>query len=398
MTNSEQGRRVRIGLIGIVTTAAMVLVAQSYEKMPFLSGGDSYSAYFTDSAGLQQGSRVEVAGVTVGEVEDVAIEGDRVLVHFSARGVSVGTASRLAVKTQTVLGTKLLELTPDGRDRIERGEAIPTEQTTVPYSLTDALGDLTDTATGLDTDQVTKALGVLSTTFDQTAPQLGASLDGVTRFSETLASRDQMIQDLLANAESLSKVLSERSTQINSLLLDGNTLFAALDARRQALDTLLTNISAVTQQVKGFIDDNREQLTPVLDQLTQITDLVNERKDELQSAILPLSQYATSLGESVGSGPFFKAYVMNLLPGQFLQPFIDAAFKDEGIDPATLPALTSTWPVGGTSTPGGAATPAPGTGASAPAPATAGPPAPAPGLPGLQLPQIPGLQIPGLGG
>ena len=43
-----------------------------------------------------------------------------------------------------------------------------------------------------------------------------------------------------------------------------------------------------------------------------------------------------SLGESVSSGPFFKAYVVNLLPGQFVQPFIDAAFSDLGLDPATL--------------------------------------------------------------
>jgi phospholipid/cholesterol/gamma-HCH transport system substrate-binding protein len=44
-----------------------------------------------------------------------------------------------------------------------------------------------------------------------------------------------------------------------------------------------------------------------------------------------------SLGESVAAGPFFKAYVVNLLPGQFVQPFINAAFSDLGLDPSTLP-------------------------------------------------------------
>ena len=36
------------------------------------------------------------------------------------------------------------------------------------------------------------------------------------------------------------------------------------------------------------------------------------------------------------SGPFFKAYLANLLPGQFLQPFVDAAFSDLGLDPNVL--------------------------------------------------------------
>jgi phospholipid/cholesterol/gamma-HCH transport system substrate-binding protein len=38
----------------------------------------------------------------------------------------------------------------------------------------------------------------------------------------------------------------------------------------------------------------------------------------------------------VGSGPFFKAYLSNLLPGQFMQPFVDAAFSDLGLDPNVL--------------------------------------------------------------
>lgn len=42
------------------------------------------------------------------------------------------------------------------------------------------------------------------------------------------------------------------------------------------------------------------------------------------------------LGESLSSGPFFKAYLSNLFPGQFVQPFVDAAFSDLGLDPNVL--------------------------------------------------------------
>ena len=53
-----------------------------------------------------------------------------------------------------------------------------------------------------------------------------------------------------------------------------------------------------------------------------------------------------SLGESVSSGPFFKTYVANLLPGQFVQPFIDAAFSDLGLDPNMLLPSQRTDPPG----------------------------------------------------
>src|SRR5690606_39745169 len=59
----------------------------------------------------------------------------------------------------------------------------------------------------------------------------------------------------------------------------------------------------------------------------------------------------------VSSGPFFKAYVANLLPGQFLQPFIDAAFSDLGLDPNVLLPTERTDPQVGQ--PGTPALPAP---------------------------------------
>jgi phospholipid/cholesterol/gamma-HCH transport system substrate-binding protein len=65
-----------------------------------------------------------------------------------------------------------------------------------------------------------------------------------------------------------------------------------------------------------------------------------------------VNAYVMSLGESVASGPFFKAYVVNLLPGQFVQPYINAAFSDLGLDPATLlPSQLTNPPTGQPGTP-----------------------------------------------
>ena len=77
-------------------------------------------------------------------------------------------------------------------------------------------------------------------------------------------------------------------------------------------------------------------MRPALDKLNGVLAIVDNRKERLQTAVKLLNTYAMSLGESLSSGPFFKAYVANLLPGQFVQPFIDAAFSDLGLDPNVL--------------------------------------------------------------
>ena len=93
-------------------------------------------------------------------------------------------------------------------------------------------------------------------------------------------------------------------------------------------------------------------MRPALDKLNGVLTIVDNRKERLQKSIKLLNSYAMSLGESVSSGPFFNGYVANLLPGQFVQPFIDAAFSDLGVDPnVLLPSERTDPPTGQPGTP-----------------------------------------------
>lgn len=332
MIRIDSSRAVRIGAIGVISTVTVVLASLSYDKLPLINNEPTYSAYFTEAAGLVAGAQVNVAGVRVGTVNTVDVEDNaRVKVDFTLAGnIALGGATSAAVKTQTVLGTKRLEIEPSGSGRMHPGDAIPVDRTRTPYDLTDAVGDLTTTISDIDTKQVTDAMGTLSQTLTQIAPNLTPALDGISSLSDTIASRDEALTGLLKKANSVTSVLADRDHQISTLLLDGNTLLGQLDARRQAIDVLLTNVHAVSRQVSAMVADNEEQMRPTLEKLNSVTEILDTHKQDIQKAILPLSQYATSLGESVGSGPFFKAYVANLLPGQFIQPFIDAAFGPGG--------------------------------------------------------------------
>ena len=208
--------------------------------------------------------------------------------------------------------------------------------TSSPYQLPDALGDLANTISGLDTDQLSASLSTLSEAFADTPAELRNAVQGVSRFAETLNRRDAQLRNLLDNAATATGVLAQRSDQIVQIVGDTNALLVELQTQSRAVDEIWTNISAVSRELKGFIDDNRQQLRPALEKLNGVLTIVDNRKERLQESVKLLNKYAMSLGESLSSGPFFKAYVANLLPGQFVQPFIDAAFSDLGLDPNVL--------------------------------------------------------------
>ncbi|MGH7291271.1 MAG: MCE family protein, partial [Myxococcota bacterium] len=323
--------KVAVGVVGTLILVALVVAAFSYDKLPFIKRTSDYSAYFTEAGGIKPGSEVRVSGLEVGKVSDVTLDGDKVLVDFTVRkDVALGDRTEAAIKTETVLGTKMLEVTPRGDGNL--AGIIPVERTTSPYDLPTALGDLTTAISGLDTTQLSASLTTLADTFKDTPPDLKIALEGVARFSDTLNGRDAQLRNLLANANKVTGVLGKRSDQIASLVVNTNALLAELLAQRDSLDALMNNLTTVSQQISGLVADNRTQLKPAVDKLNGVLSILDTHKAELQKTLSLLRRYAMSFGEVLGAGPFFKASLVNLIPGQFAQPFIDAAFSDLGLD------------------------------------------------------------------
>jgi phospholipid/cholesterol/gamma-HCH transport system substrate-binding protein len=321
----------RTGVFGVVLVACVVLVAFGYSTLPFWPQGRAYAAYFSDAGGITPGNDVFVSGIKVGQVKSVSLAGDCARVDFTVdRHVNVGNQSLAAVRTETILGQRSIGVTPAGSGT---ATTIPLSRTTTPYALGSALEDLGDNAGNLDKAQFEKSLRVLTDALHEATPQLRGALDGVTSLSRTLNKRDQALEGLLTHAKSVTNVLAERAGQVNKLIVDGNQLFAELDARRAALAELISGIDGVSQQLSGFVADNRKEFGPALTKLNSVLDNLNERRDYISEALKRLPTYATTLGEVVGSGPGFNVNIFSLLPAPLVATMFDAVFQ-----PGKLPA------------------------------------------------------------
>src|SRR6201991_4699434 len=332
MRTLEGSNRVRNGLLGILVLLLVLGVGQSFASVPMLFATPTYYAQFSDTGGINTGDKVRIAGVDVGRVRSMKIDGDKVVIGYSLSGTEIGTESRAAIRTDSILGRKNLEIEPRGTQALQANGVLPLGQTTTPYQIYDAFFDVTKAASGWDTQTVKRSLNVLSETIDQTYPHLSAALDGVARFSDTIGKRDDQIKQLLANANKIAGVLGNRSAQVNQLLVNAQSLLAAINERNYAVSMLLERVGQFSDQVKGFIDDN-PNLNHVLEQLRTVSDVLRDRRGDLMQTLTTVAKFVASLGEAVASGPYFKVMLVNLLPGQIFQPFIDSAFKKRGIAP-----------------------------------------------------------------
>lgn len=327
----DERNPLRTGIIGIFVVVAIVLVAFGYTKLPFWPQGKPYEAYFSDAGGISPGSDVDVSGIKVGQVISVGLAGDAARVTFTVDSkIRVGDQSLVSIKTDTILGQKSLALTPAGRGE---STTIPLNRTTTPYTLNNALQDLGENSSELDKQKFTQALGVLTDSLHDVTPQLREALDGVAALSRSINANDEALASLLERARSVTKVLADRAGQVNQLIVDGNQLFAALDERRAALSSLIAEIVPVSQQISGFIADNRREFGPALKRLNGVLDDLLQRRDHISEALRRLPPYATSLGEVVASGPGFHINLYGLPPAQLGEVLLDLYFQ-----PGKLPA------------------------------------------------------------
>ncbi|MGQ0576144.1 MAG: MCE family protein [Pseudonocardia sp.] len=294
---------VPIAVIGLVVLLVVTVGAFSYERL--FGGGTTYQAEFTEAAGLTADDLVTIAGVEAGRVRSVELAGDRVLVAFNVTDAFVGDLTSASIEVRTILGAKNLALDPQGDNPLDPDTVIPLDRTFTPFDVVDAFNGLSGTVDQLDTAQLATSLTTLADTFRDTPPEVSGALNGLSRLSTTIASRDDEIRTLLAGTREISGELADRNTEFERLLRDGNLLLGELQRRRDAVGELLDGTVAVSQQLRGLVGDNSEQLRPALESLDRVAAVLERNRRQLEEGLRLEAVFVRLFSNSIGNGRWF---------------------------------------------------------------------------------------------
>lgn len=306
---------IRIGVTGTLVLVGALVLALNFDRIPGIAAR-TYHAEFGDASGLMVGDTTQIAGVVVGEVREITLEGDKVVVEFDADSgnVRLGDDTHAAIKVETALGRRYIELTPRGDGEMGSNDSIPLTRTTSGYDVTRSLEEVTDKVARTDTVDLSAALDQLSTVEEALPPNLQSSLVGLSRLSETVGSRDADLRNLLSNTAGVSGVLGERSQRVAELLGQGHTLFDALNQRADSIHRILLQTRQIADVLTELRRDNADTLGPALAQMDTLVTTLNNNYDNINASLTGLERYSQQIVDVVGSGPFFNVVLQNILP------------------------------------------------------------------------------------
>ena len=299
-----------IGFVGIAVVLAMMVGAFKADKLPIIGAGDIYYADFSEVGGLHPGNEVRVAGVSVGTVEDIQLEGGHAKVTFKMdKGTDLGSDTGAEIKVRTLLGANYLGLTPAGAGDLPKGSHIPNSRTKEPYDIVDAFSELSTTTDQIDLKQVSSALDALADISTKTPEEFRGAIRGVSDLSANLAARDDQINTLLTNLHRVSKVLNKEGPDLTKLFKDASVLFDAISDRRKTVHRLLVSTEDISQALSDFVDASRADIKPVLFQLEKVTDMLRRNESSLDEALRISGDYIRPLGNSLAIGPWWDVYI-----------------------------------------------------------------------------------------
>ncbi|MFD4720888.1 MCE family protein [Streptomyces sp. NPDC058423] len=305
---------VTIGAVGLTTLALLAVAAFNADDLPLIGDGETYTAAFSEAGGLKAGDEVRIAGVKVGKVDEVDLDGDHVRVVFRVKGEpAFGTRTGAAIRVKTILGAKYLALRPEGPGRLRPGSEIPLNRTTPAYDVVTAFSDLTTTTEKVDTQRLATALNTISTTFEDSPAEVRESVRGLSQISRTVASRDRALRELLDHANGVSGVLAERSREFSVLVKDGDALFQEISRRRAAIHALLKSSAALGIQLSGLVEDNSKEIGPALKGLNQVVGMLERNQAALDRSVRLLAPYVRVFTNTLGNGRWFDSYIQNMV-------------------------------------------------------------------------------------
>ena len=266
----------KIGLFVVITAGAGYLVFRTVGTTVGGSKGYTVHAYLKDATGVAKHSRVTVAGIPVGQVNDIKLEKGMARIDVRVNpDVKLHHSARLGVKSASLLGENVIVLTegvgePDKKD----GDEIETM------------------ADARSIEDIKETVGRVADLVEKVAQQLAASVGS---------------EEGGRNMRAILKNLAEATEAINMTVREN----------REVIKETLANVDRITQQsgpelrqillnVKIITDDVKEMLAAQgkdgkAGELRSTVERVNRASQSLESALQHVDNVAGRVDRGEGT-------------------------------------------------------------------------------------------------
>lgn len=248
---------VKVGLFTLVSIVLIVIVISFLGIFSFANLGYKIEVTFDNAKGLKPGNIVRFAGVDIGNIKDIHIKGNRVVVDTSIdKKYQIPMGATFSIGADGLLGEKYIDITPP---KNPDGQYIKPDSViagTSPKGIDEFLDKSGDVLQKLENVLNSMNNIVGDKELQESLKKTVVNMDKITGNIEAITG--SMADIMLANQDQIDlmvKNLSATSSSLNSTMARLDSMLARIDNNGQTSDNIakiVDNVASISKRVDNM--------------------------------------------------------------------------------------------------------------------------------------------------
>jgi phospholipid/cholesterol/gamma-HCH transport system substrate-binding protein len=273
---------------------------------------NAYAAEFTDVFGLREGDDVHVAGVRVGRVQHIGLDGTLARVSFVVQADQPILANTVAsVAYQNIVGQRYLALAPGRTGRavpLPAGSVIPLDRTEPSFDIGTLLNGYEPLFTVLDPDQVNNLTKAVIGSLQGDTSSLTMLVDQTSTLARTFTGRDDELDHVITSLDRVVSSLASQNGDFEDTITHTRRVVTELDNRRSALVESTGKLTAVVRRLSEITKTVNPQVHEMLTRRPGSTKHLLDIESQVAYLGLNAPLLLKGIARGFGEGTYMNVY------------------------------------------------------------------------------------------
>lgn len=257
--------KVALAKLVVFTLFSVVVLVTMWNTLSNSTSGDTteVTAMFSDASGLRTGDSVRIAGVKVGRVESVELNGVNARVTMAIDDEHpVMSDTRFLIRYENLLGRRYVSLRPGdgGDDRVVQDGVVPLSRTEPAFDISVLVNGFQPVFDLLSKDDINELAETLVKVLQGEGATVEDLLVHASRVTTNVAAHDEAIGEVITNLSAVLEHLEANDGEFADLVGQVSRMIAGLTKNSDVITTTIADVDAMTTAVNDLLTEFRPQI------------------------------------------------------------------------------------------------------------------------------------------
>jgi phospholipid/cholesterol/gamma-HCH transport system substrate-binding protein len=312
----------------LATATAVILLAGAFFVFTKEDRSRTLTVEFPSAVSIFTGSEVRVMGVKIGDVTSVVPEGDRVRVRLQYdEKYKLPKDAKAAIVMPTLVADRFVQIAPayTSGPALDDDAVLKMDETATPVELDRIYQSLLDLTKALGPNGANKdgALNTLLTAGNKALAGNGAlgnqTLKDLSKAVTTFGNNSGPLFASVQNMSEVTQTLSDNDQFVSQFMTDLAGAADQLNGESDDLKKALASLAQAIVKVRGFVHDNKKEVTGTVSDFNQVLASIAKEKESLNTMLVvgpvglgnlanAYDTFSGSIGSRVNFGPYFQNF------------------------------------------------------------------------------------------